>query len=409
MKNATYLFRLSTIVRGLVILSLLLALELFANAKEFYFITFNAPGAGSNAYQGTIATGINPGGEISGYYLDANFLAHGFLRNADGTFITFDAPHASQDGYGTYANGLNSEGDTVGYYTNSTFNFGGYLRRPDGTFEIFRDPMACTTGDPKGCEGTGFGAINDLGVIAGGYIDKNLVQHALLKGPDGKVIPYDAPGAGNNPGNPANISPLGDHLYQGTNLAGISPGLNASGAITSGYLDENNVYHGYLRSPDGSFTEFDAPGAGTGLAQGTIPISLNDSGVITGFYVDSNDVFHGFTRGSDGSLTTFEAPDADTTPGSFNGTLPESINQFGAITGYYVNAQDVARGFALASDGSIITFAAPGAGLGAGQGTIPQSNNEFGVIAGYYVDANSVIHGFLAIPCGEWCEGTNTN
>ena len=33
---------------------------------------------------------MNPEGVIAGYYYDANFAAHGFLRAKDGTITTFD-------------------------------------------------------------------------------------------------------------------------------------------------------------------------------------------------------------------------------------------------------------------------------------------------------------------------------
>ena len=35
------------------------------------------------------------------------------------------------------------------------------------------------------------------------------------------------------------------------------------------YIDASNVAHGFQHSPDGKFTGFDAPGAGTGSGQGT--------------------------------------------------------------------------------------------------------------------------------------------
>ena len=69
-----------------------------------------------------------------------------------------------------------------------------FIRSSDGRFETFRYRKACTTGDPDGCEGTGLEAINASGLIAGGYVDKNFVQHALLMKPAGTVMPYDAPG-----------------------------------------------------------------------------------------------------------------------------------------------------------------------------------------------------------------------
>ena len=35
------------------------------------------------------------------------------------------------------------------------------------------------------------------------------------------------------------------------------------------------LYHGFLRDKHGKFTTFDVPGAGTGVWQGTMPISIN--------------------------------------------------------------------------------------------------------------------------------------
>jgi hypothetical protein len=381
-----------------------LGLGVSTSAQQLSITTFDVPAAGTGiGVLGTYANSINPEGEITGFYIDTNYVFHGFLRSTAGVITTFDAPKASTDGYGTFGNGLNVEGMLVGDYTNSIYNYGGFVRRPDGTFETYRDPNACTTGDPDGCEGTGFFAINDSGVIVGGYVDKNFVQHALLVEPNGKVVSYEAPGAGNTPGNPNNISPLGDYLYQGTNIAGISPGLNEWGAVTSGYLDKNNVYHGYLRSPNGTFVDFDAPGAGQGLAQGTIPIGLNDLGLITGFYLDGNNIYHGFL-GRPGAFTNFDAPGADTTD-AFYGTQPSSLNDFGTITGSYLDANSVWHGFLLGPDGKFTTIDAPEADLTPGNfnGTFASSINLFGAITGTYYDVNSVAHGFVAVPCKQEC------
>lgn len=400
--NQTFFARLRSAVVLEVALALCVCMGLgsSASAQKFNFTTFDVQVQGALE---TFPSVINSEGAITGVYPDTNFVFHGFLRSPHGAITTFDAPHASTNAYGTFAVWLNSEGDIVGDYTNANFNYGGFRRRRDGTTMTYRYPKACTTGDPVGCEGTGFHAINDFGVIAAGYVDKNFVQHALLLTPEGKVISYEAPGAGNAPGNPANISPLGNYLYQGTNLAGYSPGLNIWGAVTSGYLDENFVYHGYLRSPDGTFTDFDAPGAGEGYTQGTIPLALNDLGVITGYYFDSNNVIHGFAGGP-GHFTAFDAPGADTTD-SFFGTFPESLNDFGAITGYYLDATGVYHGFLLRPNGTFITLDAPGADLTAGDfnGTFPSSINAFGVITGNYVDVNFVSHGFVAVPCDDSC------
>src|SRR5207249_12043628 len=71
--------------------------------------------------------------------------------------------------------------------------------------------------------------------------------------------------------------------------------INQTGAITGSYNDARGVSHGFLRAPDGAFTTFDAPGAGTGLGQGTVALSINRNGAITGSYLDATGN-HGFVR-----------------------------------------------------------------------------------------------------------------
>src|SRR5216684_1364384 len=55
-------------------------------------ITIDAPGAGTVHGEGTWATAINAGGVIAGYYVDSSGACHGFIRNVDGTYISFDTP-----------------------------------------------------------------------------------------------------------------------------------------------------------------------------------------------------------------------------------------------------------------------------------------------------------------------------
>ena len=51
------------------------------------FKTFDPPGS-----QGTTPVSINPAGQITGSYTDANFATHGFVRTTDGTTTSFDPP-----------------------------------------------------------------------------------------------------------------------------------------------------------------------------------------------------------------------------------------------------------------------------------------------------------------------------
>ena len=110
--------------------------------------------------------------------------------------------------------------------------------------------------------------------------------------------PFDVPGAGSG-------------SYQGTGCPGCVLGLNQKGSIAGIYSDVNSVNHGFLRSPDGKFTTFDAPGAGTDSYEGTgcfsdCPVSLNDWGQITGIYIDTNFVYHGYLWSPQGNIVTVD-------------------------------------------------------------------------------------------------------
>jgi hypothetical protein len=65
-----------------------------ANERKTALITFDVPGAGTGAFQGTIGFAISPNGTITGWYLDSGSVYHGFVRTRDGTFTTFDVPGA---------------------------------------------------------------------------------------------------------------------------------------------------------------------------------------------------------------------------------------------------------------------------------------------------------------------------
>src|SRR5579872_4942869 len=66
-------------------------LALSASGDEATLITFDAP----NDVFGIQPLSINPANAITGYYLDASFVAHGFLRSPDGTVTTFNPPGAA--------------------------------------------------------------------------------------------------------------------------------------------------------------------------------------------------------------------------------------------------------------------------------------------------------------------------
>jgi hypothetical protein len=175
-------------------------------------------------------------------------------------------------------------------------------------------------------------------LVAGGYEDNsgNFAEHGLLRDPFGNFTVFEAPGSGTG-------------SYEGTGSPGSSVPLNQFGANAGYYTDANDVVHGYIRYPWGATTTFDVPGAGPqGIGcYSDCSIGLNDWGAVTGYYLDANNVYHGFVRSATGKVTSFDAPGANTTPGAYSGTFPVSINDQGEITGYYLDANNVNHGFLL--------------------------------------------------------------
>jgi hypothetical protein len=242
-------------------------------------------------------------------------------------------------------------------------------------------------------------AINSEGTIAGFFSDSIGVFHGFLRTTDGTLTNFDAPDAGTQSVPGFVGTPLGVLGGQGT----YATSINKAGAITGLYVDIANVLHGFLRAPDGTFTEFDAPGAGTGYAQGTNAGNINPAGTISGVYIDLNNVSHGFLRSAKGKFTTFDVPGAGTNPGqgTFGGWV-SCLNSVGAVTGWYVDANGLTHAFLRAPTGIITTFDAPGAGTAPGQGTYSWSINSNGAVTAAFVDSFGLQHGYMRTADGKF-------
>ena len=88
-----------------------------ASAVAANLVPFDAPGAETGANEGTFGLAINDAGQITGYYVDPNGLAHAFVRDHNGTISGVEAPGAVG---GTFAFAINQEGDITGTLTTST-------------------------------------------------------------------------------------------------------------------------------------------------------------------------------------------------------------------------------------------------------------------------------------------------
>ena len=68
---------------------------------------------------------------MTGKYIDASNVIHGFIRTAEGSITKFDAPGAGTGaGQGTFPDGLNIEGVIIGMSTDANNAVHGFLRTP---------------------------------------------------------------------------------------------------------------------------------------------------------------------------------------------------------------------------------------------------------------------------------------
>jgi probable HAF family extracellular repeat protein len=92
-------------------------------------------------------------------------------------------------------------------------------------------------------------------------------------------------------------------------------GINAAGTIAGWYYNScQPATMGYVMSPAGVFTAFEAPGTllpSPSLAfTSTAPhwMSIDQAGDVTGSYTGTDGVQHGFVRNPFGTITSFDSP-----------------------------------------------------------------------------------------------------
>lgn len=333
-------------------------------------ITFDPPGSTQ-----TLPSAINIKGQVTGTYIQG--LANGFLREPDGTIISFDV-----EGYGpptAAAADINAEGEIVGNYIINDSE--SYLREPDGTIVTFFPPppsfqdatSAGQLSQPSTREpDLGFTcpnlsqptAVNDLGQITGAVGGGPC--YIFLRHPNGTFTTFSVPSKSN-----PNQMPIAE-----------SESINLFGQITGSYFENDGVIQtgGFLWEPTGRLIRFFAPSSTY-----TAPRGINLLGQIAGSYQDTNSVVHGFLRQSDGKIITFD-------PAGSTDTEADSINARGEIAGYYLGADGINHGFVRKCDGTFINFDVP-----ASQGTFAASINLFGEITGSYFDGTTY-HGFIRTP-----------
>jgi hypothetical protein len=314
-------------------------------------ITFDAPNAGTKRNQGTFPWGMNSQGVIAGTVVYPNNQSSGFIRQVDGSMTIVRVPGSQA----TTIQSINDAGTVAGmFYTTDINYYHGFIRTADGKFTYFLPP------------GTQFllaAQIDDLGNVAGYITSQYDFDVCYIRTADGTITTF---------------TPTGGFGCQTNGIfAGTVSGTYGSGVASS---------TGFLRHPDGSFTEFL-------VGDYVNAVDVNEDGTTTGeTHLPNSTPYFGFVRGADGAVSYFAVPEATTTVGF-------SINSVGAVTGSYkIGTYSPTHGFQRSPNGSIDTFDAPGAGTFPFQGTSPVKINDAGSITGTFTDSKNVVHGFLLTP-----------
>jgi hypothetical protein len=150
----------------------------FLRTRDGKITTFSAPNAGTAAYIGTFVASISVEGDIAGYVIDNNGLAHGFVRHRDGTFVPdFEIPQPTPNS-GTAPFSINAFGATTGIYIDGNSVYHGFERTAPGLVSTFNAP-ATVAGTGPG-QGTRPSVNNFEGQVAGWTIDATGVLHGFV-------------------------------------------------------------------------------------------------------------------------------------------------------------------------------------------------------------------------------------
>ena len=342
-------------------------------------------------------------GALTGNFIDASGIRRGFSGD---TIVEF--PGASE----TYADFVNASGRMVGSYIDADGLYHVYMRTPDGRFVPLNRPLP----QAVKIEYLFVHGISDAGVIVSraklvGSVPHTSVgtfQHGLqqLKVPgsvstegwnineDGSIVGhYDSPD-GRRHGFIARPAPDAvqpvvtptsfNYTFEGIDVAGVD-----FLAVTASSDFED--YAGYTKSADGTkdvaftlidgvFKRYDYEGS-----KNTYFFALGNNGNAAGHYEDSNGLFHGVVL-EDGELKPHDFP------GSVQTEIYGISDATGALTGNFIDASGVRRGF---SGGVIVEF--PGA-----PETYADFVNATGRMVGSYVDADGLYHSYARHPNGSF-------
>ena len=306
------------------------------STQKFAFASIDVPNS-----TGTLATGINAGGQIVGIYYDASGNSHGFLLKG-GAFFTVDVPGSLVGVSGTLqteANGINNAGDIVGdYYA------------PPGA----PGAPACTVTTPPFSPQCRRGFLDHKGEFSDVLVPGKAGSIPNAISPDGTI--YGCDHDDDYFASMVGFGRIGLDTYVTLNAGGgelknpneevlgsMNDGATPDGSIIVGlYVDPPNssgTYRGYIVQ-NGIFHPYEIPGSTATQIWG-----INAGADFVGLYDDSNGNEHGFLQNWRSSAPiTIDVPSGP----PFNAALTDAfaINSAGVIVGLYVDASGNYHGYA---------------------------------------------------------------
>ena len=292
-------------------------------------------------------------GRLVGSYVDASGIYHAYIRSPQGKYTSIELP----------------DGPNLAYYFLHGINDAGtYVARAKVVDDIPRTYVGTFTGREElrfpGSVSTQGYNINQDGSIVGHYDSADGRRRGFIARPAGETT----------------AQPVVPTSFNYTFESIAVPGVAYLQLTASSDFED---YAGNTRSADGEkivgftlidgvFTTYDFPGS-----QNTFFYALGNNGQAAGHYEDSNGLHHGVIL-ENGELKQYDFP------GAVETEIYGISDATGALTGNFIDASGVRRGF---SGETIIEF--PGA---------TATYADFiaaGRLVGSYVDADGVYHPYI--------------
>ena len=312
----------------------------------------------------TYADFVSGSGTVVGSYIDSDGLYHAYGRAPDGRFIFGDVLPASNLEY-IFTHGVND----IGVIVTRVKPVGDVPRTYVGRFG---QPHELQVPGSVSTEGWN---VNQDSSVVGNYVSADGRRHGFIARPEADTTAQveDPPVVA-----PANAN----YTFETIEV----PGVDFLAVTASSDFED---YAGNTLSADGEkmvgftlidgvFTTYDFPGA-----KNTYFYALGNNGQAAGHYEDSEGLYHGVVL-ENGELRQYDFP------GAVQTEIYGISDATGALTGNFIDASGVRRGF---SADNVVEIPEASA-------TYADFVNAAGVIVGSYVDAEGLYHVYAFITNG---------